>query len=160
MNRKDVLNKDLDILDNQPKTPWKNGYYSSKNITSILKKVDGESCDMYSILKLDYPDMDPIATKGTWKFGDFGPAHKEVQKATGGVENYNIEMNVWNGMDHSFGVISEDGKTIHSWGSMNSVDVLKWQSKEDWKRLFEEREQYDSPKCPYKIQPENQGKFL
>ena len=163
MNRKDVLYRVLDILDdyaqdNQPKTPWKNGYYFSKNMTSFLKKVDGESCDMYSILKLDYSDMDPIATKGTWKFGDFGPAHKEVQKATGGIENYNIEMNVWNGMDHCFGVISEDGKIIYSWGLMNSIDVLKWQSEEDWQRLFEEREPYDSPKCPYKIQPENQGK--
>ena len=158
MNRKDVLNKVLDILDDHPKTPWKNGYYFSKNMTSFLKKVDRKFCDMYSILKLDYPDMDPIATKGTWKFGDFGPAHKEVQKATGGVENYNIEMNVWNGMDHCFGVVSEDGKTIYSWGLMNSLDVLKWQSDEDWKRLIEEREPYDSPKCPYKIQPENQGK--
>ena len=101
-------------------------------MTSFLKKVDGKFCDMYSVLKLDHPDMDPIATKGTWKFGDFGPAHKEVQKATGGVENYNIEMNVCNGMDHRFGVVSEDGKTIYSWGLMNQLDVLKWQSDEDW----------------------------
>ena len=67
-------------------------------------------------------------------------------------------MNVWNGMDHCFGVISEDGKTIYSWGLMNQLDVLKWQSDEDWKRLIEDREPYDSPKCSYKIQPENQGK--
>ena len=160
MNRKDVLNKVLEVLDDQPKTPWKNGYYFSKNLTSFLKKVDGQSCDMYSILKLDYPDMDPIATKGTWKFGDFGPAHKEVQNATGGVKNYNIEMNVWNGMDHCFGVISEDGETIYSWGMINAVDVLQWQSDQDWKTLFEDREPYDSPNCPYKIQPENQGKIF
>jgi gluconate kinase len=69
-------------------------------------------------------------------------------------------MNVWNGMDYCFGVISEDGETIYSWGLMNAVDVLQWQSDEDLKTLYEDREQYDSPKCPYKIQPENQGKVV
>lgn len=147
-------------MSDQPKTPWKNGFYFSKNMTSFLKKVDGESCEMHSILKLDYPDMDPVAKDGTWKFGDFGPAHEEVQKASGGIKNYNIEMNVWNGMDHSFGVISEDGKTIFSWGIMNSLDNLQWQSEEDWQRLVEDREHIDSLSCPYKLQPDNQGKVV
>ena len=70
-------------MSDKPKTPWKNGFYFSKNMTYFIKKVDGESCEMYSILKLDYPDMDPVAKDGTWKFGDFGPAHEEVQKASG-----------------------------------------------------------------------------
>jgi hypothetical protein len=88
-----------------------------------------------------------------------GSFNNYVDKMRGeGVKNYNIEMNVWNGMDHCFGVISEDGETIYSWGLINAVDVLQWQSDQDWKTLFEDREPYDSPKCPYKIQPENQGK--
>ena len=66
-------------------------------------------------------------------------------------------MNVYNGIDHSFGVISEDGKTIFSWGMLNSLDNLQWQSEEDWQRLVEDREHIDSLSCPYKLQPENQG---
>ena len=58
-------------------------------------------------MKLDYPDIDPLAKVGTWIFGDFGPAREDVQKASGGVKHYNIEMNVNNGMDHNFGIMSE-----------------------------------------------------
>merc|ERR1712008_265158 len=127
-----------------------------------LKKVDGSSCDVYSILKLDYPDVDPIGAAGTWTFGDFGPAHEDVQKASGGVTNYNIEMNVFPCMDHNFGIVSEDGETIFSWGNIAGklLTILKWQSEEDLKRLSDDREQFETPSCTYKIQPENQGKLV
>ena len=147
-------------MSEQSKTPWKNGYYHCSTSVPFLKKVDGSSCDVYSILKLDYPDIDPIGAVGTWTFGDFGPAHEDVQKASGGVKNYNIEMNVFNGMDHNFGIVSEDGKTIYSWGMMNELAILKWQSDEDLKRLSNDREPFETPSCSYKIQPENQGKLV
>merc|ERR1719491_2923384 len=69
-------------------------------------------------------------------------------------------MNVFNGMDHNFGIMSEDGKTIHSWGIMNELTILKWQSDEDLNRLSDDREPFETPSCSYKIQPENQGKLV
>ena len=147
-------------MSDQSKTPWKDGYYYCSTLTAWLKKVDGSSCDVFSILKLDYPDIEPIGDAGTWTFGDFGPAHEDVQKASGGITNYNIEMNVFNGMDHNFGIVSEDGKTIYSWGMMNELAILKWQTDEDLKRLSDEREPFETPSCSYKIQPENQGKLV
>ena len=74
-------------MSDKPVTPWKNGCYYSEKATAFLKKVDGNSFDLYSILLLDFPDIGPYGTSGTWTFGDFGPAHEEVQKASGGVKN-------------------------------------------------------------------------
>ena len=147
-------------MSNQSKTPWKDGYYYCSTLNAWLKKVNGSSCDVYSILKLDYPDIDPLADVGTWTFGDFGPAREDVQKASGGLKNYNIEMNVHNGMDHNFGIVSEDGKTIYTWGIMNELAILKWQSDEDLKKLSDDREPFETPSCSYKIQPENQGRLV
>ena len=149
-------------MSEQPKTPWKDGYYHCSTSAPFLKKVDGSSCDVYSILKLDYPDISPIGAVGTWTFGDFGPAHEDVQKASGGVTNYNIEMNVFNGMDHNFGIVSEDGETIFSWGNIAGkvLTILRWQSNEDLKRLSDDREPFETPSCSYKIQPENQGRLV
>ena len=57
-------------------------------------------------------------------------------------------------------MISNDGKTIYSWGIANDVECLEWMSDEDLKKLADDREHKDSPSCPYKIQPENQGKLV
>ena len=150
-------------MSEQSKTPWKNGYYYCNTSAAWLKKVDGSSCDVYSILKLDYPDIiNPIGATGTWTFGNFGPAHEDVQRASGGVKNYNIEMNVFNGMDHKFGIVSEDGETIFSWGNIAGklLTIYKWQSNEDLKRLSDDREPFETPSCTYEMQPENQGKLV
>ena len=60
----------------------------------------------------------------------------------------------------SKGIISNNGKVIFSWGFANDVECLKWMSEEDLKKLADDREHMDSPSCPYKIQPENQGKLV
>ncbi len=63
-------------------TPWKNGYYFNKNYTPVVLKVDGENCVVHQIVSFDFPEMDsPI--HGIWTFGDFGPACKEVEIASG-----------------------------------------------------------------------------
>ena len=146
-------------MSDKPKTPWKNGYYYSDKHNAFLKKVNGQSCDLYSIICLDFPDIEPIASGGTWTFGDFGPADEEVQKASGGIKNYNVDLKIWQ-YENSFGIMSEDGKTIYSHGMMGMVEAMKWQSDEDLKKLSDEREPYEAPSCPYKIQPENQGKLV
>merc|ERR1711971_1495132 len=146
---------------NNPKTPWKNGYYYTPTNTAQLQKVDGNVVYSYSIAHLDFPDMDPISNDGTITYGDFGPAREEVQKASGGVvSNYNVEVKIFNGMMVSKGILSEDGKLITSWGMWNSVEYLKWMSDEDLKELAENRDHKDTPSCPYKIQPENQGRLV
>ena len=42
----------------------------------------------------------------------------------------------------------------------NDVESLKWMSDQDLKVLAEGRDHKDTPSCPYKIQPENQGKLV
>ena len=58
------------------------------------------------------------------------------------------------------GILSEDCKTVIYWGMWNGVDYLKWMSEEDLKKLADDRDHKDTPSCPYKIQPENQGKLV
>ena len=57
-------------------------------------------------------------------------------------------------------MVSDDGKTVFCWGKLNEVDIFKWQSEQDLKSLTEDREPVEAPLCPYKIQPENQGKLV
>ena len=45
-------------------------------------------------------------------------------------------------------------------GMWNDVEYLKWMSDEDLKELAENRDHKDTPSCPYKIQPENQGRLV
>ena len=78
-------------------TPWKNGIYTNDGDRRIILKVEGVKIDMFNVSYLDLPDKKPM-TDGTWTFGDFGPAHKEVQKASGGIKNNNVEMNLYSGM--------------------------------------------------------------
>ena len=58
------------------------------------------------------------------------------------------------------GILSDDGKMIYSWGMWNDVECIKWMSDEDIKKLTDDRDPKDIPSCPYKIQPENQGKLV
>ena len=72
------------------KTPWKNGLYASDANRGTYLKVNGQKVDMYSPGILDFPDTDPVGD-GTWTFGEFDPAHEEVQKISG-VKNNNVEV--------------------------------------------------------------------
>ena len=103
--------------------------------------------------------MDPMDPNGTWTYGDFGPAHEDVQKITG-IENNNFQMNAWHGFLKYSGVVCEDGETIYMFGMLNCVETMKWQSEEDISFFSENRDPIDEPSCPYKIQPENQGKLV
>ena len=100
MTPKDVKDKVLEILEKNcedPKAPWKNGYYYTTKNTAQLQKIDGNTITVYNIIALDYPDVEPMASPGTITYGDFGPAREEVQNASGGVKNYNVEIKHLNG---------------------------------------------------------------
>ena len=56
---------------------------------------------------------------------------------------------------------SEDGKTIYCWGLLGGdLAVKKWMSEEDIEKMRNDREPFQAPVCPYKIQPENQGRLV
>ena len=141
-------------------TPWRNGIYVSDKGRHMIQKVDGEHAEMYGIAYLDYPDMTPTADDGIWTFGDFGPAHEDVQKASGGIKNFNIQMKLFEGLFQMSGILSEDGKKIHTFGMWNCLETLTWQSDEDLMKLAEDRDPIEAPSSHYKIQPENQGKLV
>ena len=78
-------------------TPWKNGlYYNSRTNTPQLYKVEGEKLEIFYTTYLDHPDILPISD-GTWTYGDFGPARKEIKEASGATNN-NLKIFAVGGM--------------------------------------------------------------
>jgi len=148
-------------MSEKSKTPWKNGFYYNEQFTAFLQKVDGNKVLQYSHMWLDFPDAEPMGPPTTRTYGDFGPAHEEVSKVVGGIKNYNVEFYTYFGiLQRVLGIISEDGKSLYFWGMANSVEVFRWISDEGLKKLAESREPSEAPSCPYKIQPQNQGKMV
>ena len=70
-----------------------------------------------------------------------------------------MEMSYYGGKLVILGVISEDGEHIYTSNSKNS-DHFKWISDDDFTKFLESRDPMEAPSCPYKIQPENQGKLV
>ena len=62
--------------------------------------------------------MKPAYEPGMISYGDFGPAHEEVQKAYGSIKNYNVEITFLNGLMKIKGILSEDCKLIYAWGKL------------------------------------------
>ena len=87
----------LDDIDDVIKTPWENRNYYSTKATQMLQKFEGNTAKAYSHMFLDYPDLDPMAPPGTITYGDFGPAHEKIQKASGGIKNYNVQIVMFHG---------------------------------------------------------------
>ena len=87
----------LDGIDDVIKTPWKNGYYYSTKATQMLQKFEGNTAEAYSHLCLDFPDLKPMGPPGTITYGDFGPAHEKIQRVSGGIRNYNVEIVMYQG---------------------------------------------------------------
>ena len=58
------------------------------------------------------------------------------------------------------GILSKDCSTIFLWGIWNCLEYFKWMSEEALKNLADDRDHKDTPSCPYKIQPENQGRLV
>ena len=79
------------------------------------------------------------------KYGDFGPAKKEVSDAAGGHENYNVETTIA-GNVKMFGIVNEAGTEITSLGMSNSVEVMRWLTKGEVEKLKENRDDFDAPR--------------
>ena len=69
------------MTDPKSKTPWKNGYWINERVNVMIFIVNGEKMDGKQLVALDYPDIEEGGWKCTIKYGDFGPAKKEVADA-------------------------------------------------------------------------------
>ena len=91
---------------------WLDGLFTSSTNVSMIADVKGETALFRNLAEFDFPDYTPEEPMtGTWKYGKFTEASKEVKEATG-EEFYNVEMSYMDGKMTMYGVISEDGKTV------------------------------------------------
>ena len=74
--------------------------------------------------------------------------------------NAQLKLSIWGVEVEMLGVIDKDGKTMFFWGLWNDLECYSWQSKNDLKRISEDRDPISEPACEYKIQPEKQGKLV
>ena len=138
--------------------PWRNGIYLSDGNTGVVFKIEGNKVYMYSAAYYDFPDEDEPYKEGTVKFGDFGPAREEIKEASGGVENCNFEIDL--GVIYYKGVLNAEKTMFWSWGFWNKLETIEWLSSEEFDNKRYQREYFMECFCPYKIQPENKGKFI
>jgi len=91
--------------------------------------------------------------------GNFGPADPAIVESTGR-STYNIQF-LYSGPPDmkELGVVSQDGLKITLKGSMG-IATLDWMTEEEAAALVEEVDPIEAPPGPYKIQPNNLGKFL
>ena len=145
------------------KNPWKNGYWFNKKGKKTLEFVTDEEVATRLTITLDYPEMMEFDGKGTWTYGDFGPAPNELTAVTG-IENYNMEMKYGN--NKYFGILNESGTQIHAVTNSNFPThkpylVLEWYSNEKLEKFKNERDSAEAPDCPYlKSQLDKPGKII
>jgi len=138
---------------NSQLTPWKDGYYkfSARNTSVFI--VTGESVEMESVQGKVYQQL----SKSTWKYGDFGKAHPELTKHTG-KSNYNVDMNMADGLWLVKGILSDDGLKIFTW--TKDLAIFEWITEDEYIAKKNFGDPWDAPPNHYKIQPENDGKLL
>ena len=138
-------------------TPWKNGHYRTKTYPSLLYLVEGEDFTIFAASGKT-TKLNPMFV-GTWKYGDFGEASEDVAKESGKTR-YTVEINAMGGMWKPLAVLSDDGKKLTHYGMAHGVDAFEWMSDEEVESFINSGDPVEAPLCPYKIQPEYQGKLL
>ena len=68
-------------------------------------------------------------------------------------------MNYMEGKWKTFGIVTNDRESVHFLGFHKDVTQFQWINDEKLKKFLDERDSFNSPSCPYKIQPENQVKI-
>ena len=151
---------------NSKKNPWKNGYWFNKKGKTRYNFVTDENVVVRHALTLDYPEFMEFDAKGTWAYGEFGPAPKELIAITG-IENFNMELKYGKEDDEIFfGIINENGTLIHAVTNTNFPThkpflVLEWYNDEKLEKFKNERDPAEAPDCPYfKPQPDKLGKLF
>ena len=153
------------------KCPWKNGYWSDVKEKNNLTFVDGENVENINHAYIDYPELKPETTieakKGTWTYGDFGPAPAEIVELAG-LPNFNIQVQL-SGEDNEITfklILNEQGTRVYGPGfvpyiSSQKYIIMEWLSEQKLNEFKESRQAADALICPYaKIQPGNLGKIV
>jgi len=130
-------------------TPWKDGHYKGEGLSDAVQ-VEGNTVKIP-----EYPDIVMTIT-----FGDFGKADPEVVEASGH-SKYNVEMRYeafgQSPVDH--GVMNPTGQKM-TFKTMFGLWTWEWITAEEAERLANDGDPILEPVCPYKIQPEKQGKLF
>ena len=125
MNREDVIQKILKIVDNLEETkkeekymPWKSGIWYTKGQSSWIMILKGDLQETKSLYALDYPDARAMGT-ATWSYAktleEYGLADPEVFDATGvKYNNLRLDYDLGGGnMMNVSGVLNDDGTKLH-----------------------------------------------
>ena len=141
-------------------TPWKNGYWYSTSMSSMLALIEGNNFLWKQMFALDYPDAKPMM-QCKLRFAEnekeFGPAHSDVVNETGKAF-YNMEMDM-DGMKFHM-VLSDDGKKLCFIGMTGTMDIFNWCDEELLSKLRENRDPCDAPPSIYKPRPNEPGKII
>ena len=150
------------------KCPWENGYWLDVKEKNNVTFIDGENIESINHVYLDYPELKPEKTvevsRGTWTYGDFGPAPAEIVELAG-KPNFNIQVR-YNGEDLDIPfklVLNKEGTRVYGPGIVPSQTyiIMEWLSEQKLNEYKESRQPADAPICPYaKLQPENLGKIV
>ena len=119
---------------------WLDGIYLSQTTTSVAVKVRGEQVTWSNLAEFDYPDyVNKEAFTGTWKYGKYQEATKEIFEATG-EKFYNMEMNYMDGKMVFHGTVSEDGKVVRTMDFAGTgMDSMKWTDSETLKEILDRK---------------------
>ena len=137
----------------------KDGFYHSSVHMNTLIKIEGNSFHFNMIY--DYPTLVPVGTAKI-AYGNFGPVSKEI-KAGSGQDDYNFQCYFGESPEEkywgTYGVVMPNGDKF--WAHLDGeLHCLEFKTDEELRNVNAEKEHIDDLSCPYKIQPENQGKVL
>ena len=65
-------------------------------------------------------------------------------------------MNYMDGKWKTLGIVTNDRENVHFLGFHKDVTQFQWLSDEELRNFLDDRESFDLPYCPYKLQPEYQ----
>ena len=144
------------MMANETLQQWKDGIYSLKSLPNNVYLVSGENAKLQEFIN----GQESSFHEGSWKFGEFGNTHVELEKVTG-KKISDIEITFRGGKWQVHGVVSNEGKTIIVWdGKTNQLDHYEWMSEKDYQIFKDIGDSWDAPASHYKTEPDNVGKLI
>ena len=139
--------------------PWANGLYKSDSNKYKIYVVNGPNVKDFHAVEYakgitevqNNPDF-----LQTWEFGEFTPTDPLIEEATG-KKIHDVKLG---GQIERFAVLGEDKKSFTLMGYLKNVENFTLISPEDFKDWSESWESAKAPNCPYKLQPDFQGKLI
>jgi len=132
-----------------------NGYYQNiggANASIIL--VDGSK-----VAKIQLVCIDEETVKPNWVpliFGKHGKTCEAIENQTG-EKFYNLKLDF---RTEIYGILGSDRKSFTSMSLFKKIEVWKLTSLDKLRTYLSSFDSALMPSCPFKIQPENQGKLI